>query len=345
MRLGRACNYMADFKVDALMIENPSDIFYLTNQWFSLATILLTPDTASLIVDGRYFEHAKKTVPCNVILAEKNVLGKELEKAKRVGFDSAFMTVDRSFAMQHSIPSKEWIPIPRPLKELRVCKDEGEIAALKEAARITSDGFRSILAKLKEGISEQELGLEFEIYCRRQGASKCSFDPIVAFGLNSAFPHYRTGKAHLQKNQIALFDLGSIVQNYAADMTRVFFFGQPASVLDRLYRLVKEAHDRAASAIRPGTRLGQLDEIVRSFFAKEGVEQLFSHGLGHGVGIDVHEHPVIRFDSEDRDLLLRPNMVFTIEPGLYLPGEGGVRYENTFVVTETGSENFYATVS
>jgi Xaa-Pro aminopeptidase len=340
-RFERAMKHLEEWKLEGLLIENPSDVFYLTGQWFSSARLLLAPGSASLLVDGRYFGQARAKVSCEVILAEKEALGFAMKGMKKVGVDSSFVTVEKAGLLQRSVPNKEWIPVPRPLKEMRVCKDSEEIEALRDAARVTAAGYAEVLKKLKEGVEEREIAIEFEYYCRKKGASKMSFEPIVAFGENSAYPHYRAGAAQLKKNQIALFDFGAVVSSYCGDMTRCFFFGQPQEELIRFYGLVGQAAAMAVAAIRPGVKVGNLDRIVREFFAKEGVEHLYSHSLGHGVGIDVHEYPLIRFDGEDRDLILKAGMVFTIEPGLYLPGLGGVRYENTYVVTESGSENLY----
>jgi Xaa-Pro aminopeptidase len=338
MRIERACKIASELKLDGLLIENPSDIFYITSIWFSTARLILKPGGATLIVDGRYFEDAKRKAPCEVVLSEKDSLSHAMKGLTKVGFDSAFVTVEKAAAL----PKKEWVPIPRPLKEMRVCKDLDEIQALKEAARVTAEGYREALKKLKEGIEEREIAIDFEFHSRKMGASKMSFEPIVAFGENSAYPHHRAGAAQLKRNQIVLCDFGANVSSYCGDMTRCFFFGEPQAEMERFYGLVKEAASLAVAKIRIGARLGDLDRTVRDFFAKNGVEHLFSHSLGHGVGIDVHEYPLLRFDGDDRDLILRAGMVFTIEPGLYLPGVGGVRYENTYIVTEIGSENLYA---
>lgn len=342
MRIARACGIVKQLKLDGLIIEHPSDLFYLNGQWFSAGRLVLKPDGAVLLVDGRYFGQAQGKVPCEVVLSEKDSLQNALKGLKKIGFDSAFLTVEKAGLMEKAAPHKEWVPVPRPLKTLRVIKDAEEIDALKRAASVTADGYRQALKKLSIGIEEQEVSLDFEIHCRQKGASKLSFEPIVAFGENSACPHYRAGRAKLKKNQIVLLDLGAVVDHYRGDMTRVFFFGEKEVELARFYGLVREAHDLAAAAARPGVRFGDLDRIVREFFAEEGVAPLFSHSLGHGVGIDVHEYPLVRFDGEDCDLILEEGMVFTIEPGLYLSGVGGVRYENTYLVRANGLENFYA---
>lgn len=343
MRIERVCKWVKEQKLDALLIENPADLFYLTGVLCSVGRLILKPEGAFLLVDGRYYEMAKKQgPPCEIVLAGKDALSEVLQSVKKVGFDSAFFTIDRYEALKTTIPRKEWVAVSKPLKNFRAFKDTGEIAALKRAARVTWEGYQKVLKNLKEGVTEMEIALDFELYCRRNGASKLTFEPIVAFGENSAYPHYRAGQARLKKNQIVLLDLGAVVDQYRGDMTRVFFFGEPHPDLERFYRLVQSAHDAAAAAVRPGIKIGDLDRIARSILAKEEVESLFTHALGHGVGLEAHEYPSVRADGEDRDLLLRPGMVFTIEPGLYLPGVGGVRYENTFAVTEHGAENFYA---
>ena len=343
MRIKRICEWVKERNLDALLIENPVDIFYLVGLWFSVARLILKPEGASLIIDGRYYELAKKKAPpCEIVLAGKDTLSESLKSVKKVGFDSAFLTIDRYESLNKTIPHKEWVPMSNPLRDFRLYKDTGEMAALKRAARVTWEGYQKALKSLKEGVTEMEIAIDFELHCRRNGASKLSFEPIIAFGENSAYPHYRAGQAKLKKNQIVLFDLGAVVDQYRGDMTRVFFFGEPHPDLERFYRLAQSAHDAAVAAICPGMKLGDLDRIARSILTKEGVESLFTHPLGHGVGLEAHEYPRVNANGEDRDLVLHPGMVFTIEPGLYLPGVGGVRYENTFAVTERGAENFYA---
>ena len=344
MRKNQVLQLMQHWSLDALLIENPVDVFYLTGMSASAAQVVFLAEESFLLVDGRYYEVAKQTVAqgYEIVLSNQEALSKTLGQVKTVGIDSAFLTVDRFERLQQSIPDKKWVSISRPLKSLRVCKEPSEIAKLKRAAETTRQGYLHILDQLQEGISEQELSLSFELYCKRHGASSLSFDPIIAFGENSAYPHHRAGASKLKKNQIVLLDLGAIVDRYRGDMTRVVFFGEPDPKLLQLYELVQSAYLAAFVAVRPGCRLGDLDRVARSVLAKEGVESLFTHGLGHGIGLETHEYPSVRETGDDRDLLLRPGMVFTIEPGLYLPGLGGVRYENTIAVTENGAENFYA---
>ncbi len=342
MRIEKSLALPASLSVEVLVIDNPIDIFYLTGQSFSLARLILSQKRgACLLVDGRYIAKAKQSLSFEVALSGKGVLGEKLHGAKKVGFDSAFTSVEGVEALKKIAKDVVWTPISNPLRSMRICKDATEIFALKKAAALTMAGCKKIFESLKEGVSEAELAWEFEVFCRTHGASGLSFPPIIAFGENSAFPHHRSSDTRLKKNQTVLFDLGAIVDHYCGDMTRVFFFGEPDAKIFKLYTLAKAAHDRAAAIARPGVKIGDLDLVVREFFSQEGVEALFSHGLGHGVGIEVHEPPTVRLDGADRDVPLATGMVFTIEPGLYLPGVGGVRYENTFAVIDGGIENFY----
>jgi Xaa-Pro aminopeptidase len=321
---------------ECLLLDNPVDLLYLTGLSVSLGRLVVFPDRSCLFVDSRYIEHAKREAPCEARLMQE--LAAYVQGARNIEFDSSFVTWDKYRAMDKMMPGKEWIPITKPLKELRAIKDINEIAALKRAAQLTCKGYRHIEALLKEGVVEDELALEFEIYCRRQGASKLSFPPIIAFGEQSSLPHYRAGKGRLKKNQIVLFDLGAVVDGYAGDMTRVTFFGRPDPQLEKDYYLVQRVRDLVVASIRPGIRFGDLDRMAREALRKEGVDSLFTHGLSHGVGLDVHEFPTLRLDGGDADIRLASGMVVTVEPGLYRPGRGGVRYEDTVLVTDDGAE-------
>jgi Xaa-Pro aminopeptidase len=227
------------------------------------------------------------------------------------------------------------------LKQLRVVKDATEIEALKKAAALTWQGYTFIKGLLKEGISEEELAFEFEFFVRKQGASGLSFDPIIAFGENSAYPHYRAGKATLQKNQIVLMDVGAVLDLYRGDLTRVVFFGEGDAQLSKMLEWTQQAQAKAIEIAKVGMTFGQLDEVARSVFAEQGVEEFFTHGLGHGIGLETHEFPNIRKTGPDKEVPLEAGMVFTVEPGLYRPGLGGVRWEDMVLMTKSGLERLF----
>lgn len=323
---------------DPCLIENGVDLFYLTGLSVSKGRLLVTKDEATLFVDGRYFERAKKEAPCPVCIWEDF---KKIEE-KRILFDSATTPYDQYLSLKKGSPLTEWIPTPSPLKWMRAIKEPREIAALKRAAQLTWKGYQRVLSLLKEGITEEELALEFEFFCRKNGASGMSFDPIIAFGENSAYPHYRAGKSRLQQNQVVLIDVGAVVDHYCGDMTRIHYFGKPDPHIVRFEQIVRAAQKKAVAHVKPGIKAGELDQLVQDEFLKANVKQLYIHGLGHGVGLECHEFPRLRFDGIDKDTILKPGMVFTVEPGLYQPGIGGVRWEDMVLVTETGHENFFA---
>jgi len=339
-RIQKLSHWVQQKQLDVLLIDNPVDLFYLTGLNLSLGRLAVSQKDATLFVDGRYLEIAKKKAPCAVMPADS--FTEHLKKQKTIGVDSSYVTLDGLEALKGQLLHKHWSFIAKPLKDFRVIKNSSEIASLKKAAELTWAGYKKILGCLKEGISEEELAFEFEFFCKKHGASALSFSPIVAFGENSAYPHHRAGKTKLQKNQIVLIDVGAVVDEYRGDMTRTLFFGEPDPKLYHFFLAVKEAQEKAVRAVRSGIAFGEIDRIARESLKKEGLEDLFTHGLSHGIGLETHEYPSLRIQGGDQKLILQLGMVFTVEPGVYLPGLGGVRYEDTVLVTEHGVENFFS---
>jgi Xaa-Pro aminopeptidase len=314
------------------LIQDPLDLYYLTGLMMTRGRLLASPAGAHLFVDGRYIEKAKQLAPCPVHLFEEQ----KNHFTSSMAFDSAAFTYDGYLTLKKEFPHTEWTPLPNPVKPLRAIKDTSEIALLRKAAQLTSIGYRHILSLLKVGVSEEEIALEFELFCRKNGASAISFNPIIAFGENSAYPHYRAGKTRLQNNQLVLCDMGAVVEHYHGDMTRMFHFGKIDPRLEHFEQLVREAQHKAIDAIKPGMLGSDVDKIVRMVFDRSNVKPLYIHSLGHGVGLDLHEEPRIYHERED--VVIQPGMVFTIEPGLYQPGLGGIRIEDMILVTEKGAE-------
>lgn len=314
------------------IIEDSADLFYLTGLELSKGRLLVRKEDATLYVDGRYFAAAKQKAVCQVALWDEFKQVKE----QKIGFDSATMTYDAYLVLQKTLPHVEWMAMSAPVKHLRAVKDVNEIAALNKAQALTLRGIQRVKELFREGVTEEELAFEFEFFCRKEGASGLSFESIIAFGEHGAYPHYRTSKAPLKKGQMVLIDAGAIVDHYHGDMTRVFSFGAPDPRVMQFELLVRQVQRQAIEMVKPGVLLGALDQAVQDSFEKANVKQLYMHSLGHGIGLETHEYPRLRFDGEDRALRLEPGMVFTIEPGLYQPGLGGIRIEDMILVTNTG---------
>ena len=361
-RISKLQKRMREKKIAGLILQDPISIFYLTGLSPSSGKLLITSENknkthskeshrkAFFFVDGRYFEALKKISPIPLFLlkekAFENFLEKNLKKRAVLAFDSAacnylaFETLKKSLQKMKK-SSFKLVPWDSPLKEIRTVKDATEIAKLKKSAKLNFAGFKHIKKLLKVGVTEEELAFEFEFFVRKRGAEKTSFDPIIAFGENSACPHHKTGAKKLKKNEVVLMDLGVVVDGYCSDMTRTFFFGKVDGRLQEIYEVVAKAKKAALAAVKEGLAVEKLEKISRSVIEKAGYGDFYLHGLGHGVGLEVHEFPALSKASPDKKAKLKEGMVIAIEPGIYLPGLGGVRIEDTVAVMKKGLVNFY----
>ena len=324
-----------EWNVDSFLIENPVDLLYLTGMKVSRGRLWVGPHESAFLVDGRYFAAAKIQSLCPVFLWE------DKPRMGRIGFDSSYTTIDGLSKLKKESTQAVFVPISRPLRLSRLIKDREEIKKLRKAAEITWDGIGHVKSLFREGVSERELAAEFDFFVRKKGADGLAFESIVAFGENSAFPHHRASDSCLLKNQIVLIDVGAVFANYCADVTRVFFFGEANPKLKQMLEIVRAASKEACKQIRPGVDIKTIGRLVADFLSKNGVEELMTHGLGHGIGLEGHESPLIRWDGEDQMMIFQENMAIAVEPGLYLPKLGGVRHENSGIVTARGFESFY----
>lgn len=350
-RLKKMQEKVGELGCDLCIIEHPTDLLYLTGLKLSSGKLLVQPKGAHLFVDGRYIQSAeeKKLVPVSLSKEMRMVDYVKRQRCKSIGFDSGFTTYDQYLGLQKLIAHAKkgtrnvlkLIPLSHPVRPLRLIKDPLELFWMRESAKLAWRGFEAVRKIIKEGVSEEYVARELEIFWKKQGGQGVAFEPIIAFGKNSAMPHHHSGDTILKKRELALIDIGVILNHYRSDMTRVLFHQKVSEELKRCYFLVRNAGRAALKMCKPGKKVADVDLAARKVFAKAGVEKLFVHSLGHGIGLDTHEYPKLKFDGEDRDLVLQPNMVITIEPGLYLPGKGGVRYEDTIIITEDGYENLY----
>lgn len=331
---------------EAFLVEDHVNLYYLTGLELSAGKLLVHIHGASLFVDNRYYELCKIKSPFPVELIETTSIEEPLgidpfRKMRTLGFDSTRTTLKTYLELQ-AIGARlniTLIPFDDPIGQLRMIKDESEIQALREAGALGSAGFDYLLTLLEVGITERQLAQELDIFWKRHGSKSVAFDPIIAFGANSSMPHYRVQDTPLKLNDIVLLDIGVNYRHYHSDMTRVVFFGEPDTKLQEIYFIVKEAQSKALEICKPGTLIGEIDKAARDYITASGYGKYFTHGLGHGVGLDIHEAPWIRNKLPNHETPLKKGMVITIEPGIYLPGIGGVRIEDCIAIEENGYEN------
>jgi Xaa-Pro aminopeptidase len=350
-RLAKLRRHIFALDFDGCIIENPIDLFYLTGLPLSSGLLFILQSDARLCVDGRYIEIAQRESPIPVILAkeEQIIAAFKGKRALKIAFDSKNTSCQRLSELRiltrkikkETGRSIALCPLPNVLKDLRVVKDNVELRYMRSSAKLLWEGYQHILGLIKTGVTEKFLALEFEIFCRRKGAEKLAFDPIIAFGEKSAMPHSSPSDGRLKKNDVILIDIGLVLNGYRSDMTRTVFHGEADPFLKKWYEIVKNAQKAALELCRPGISVKEVDEAATKVMAKEKASEYILHSLGHGIGLEVHESPRISASREDKDLLLQMGMVITIEPGLYFPKKGGVRYEDTIAITAKGYENFY----
>jgi Xaa-Pro aminopeptidase len=257
-------------------------------------------------------------------------------KLKRIGFESTSLVVSSHQSLVKKLANAaELIPLEDEIKNLRGIKDAQELASIRTAIDISSKAFLHINKSLKEGALEREMALEMEFFMRRSGAEAISFDIIFASGKRSALPHGIATNKRIKRGDFILIDFGSKYQGYHSDQTRTLVCGKPSSEQKKVYQVVKEAHDKAIEVIRQGIPIKKVDAAARDHIRENGYGEYFGHGTGHGIGLAVHEEPGINAESSG---LVQEGMIFTIEPGIYIPDWGGVRIEDMIRVTPQGAE-------
>jgi Xaa-Pro aminopeptidase len=336
---------MKQAKLNCCLIEQPLELFYFTGLRLSAGRLLVHSKDVMLLVDGRYLQIAEEKSPYHISLdgPDKFLAFCQSHRIRRLGFDGRHTSHDRFLSLERTLKkAKCELVASTPLfKNARAVKDKEELAKMQKSAALLWKGYQFIRVSLKTGVKEKEVAKRFEIFCLERGADRLSFEPIIAFGPNSAMPHYRSQSTRLKEGDIVLIDIGVCLDNYHSDMTRVLFHKKQDPYLRRLLDIAKRSQQSALALCRPGVKIKQLDMAARKVMCEENVEDLFVHSLGHGIGLEVHEYPRIKFDGEDKDDELESGMVFTVEPGLYVPGIGGVRYEDTVIITPTGHKNLY----
>jgi Xaa-Pro aminopeptidase len=341
LRLSKLRDELTRRKLDAYLIQDRMDQYWTTGFSGEDGPVLLTQRAVVLLTDGRFDEAAAREAPyARKVLRKKRTPDETMRevhrcKVAKLGFNPDHMCVSEFNVLKKLAAATRLVPTAGFMTPYRACKDAGEVNRLRVAIRVAEQAFERVRAWLRPGQTEREIAAQLVYEMQKLGAQGETFPSIVAVGANSSLPHYEPGSAKLVENEILLLDWGARVDWYGSDLTRVLCLGSMPDRLKEVFRVVREAHDRAIEAVRPGIKARAVDAVARGIIQKAGYGKLFNHGLGHGLGIAVHELPRVNKITKE---VLKPGMVFTIEPGIYLPGVGGVRLEDDVVVTETGCE-------
>lgn len=339
IRISRLQQNFPAYKIDSLFFLNMSNIRYLSGFTGSDGAFLLSSGNAILLVDGRYTTQAKLEVKNVQVIEYKDKIEgivqavKELN-LKRIGFEAFSTTVETYNQLTKRLRNKVLVPLSDELKLLRAYKDETEILLMKKAADISSAAILLLINEIKSGCTEKELALQLELNALQSGADQIAFETIVAAGDNSALPHARPTDRKIKKGDFIVIDFGVKYGGYCSDETCTIAFGKLTDKQKNVYQIVKNAHDRTLDFIKADISASDINNCARSVFGKK-YGRYFSHATGHGVGLEVHEAPRLASNSND---ILKPQMVVTIEPGLYIPGLWGIRIEDTVLVKKNSCE-------
>lgn len=357
-RLGAVRAHARAAGLDAMLITHLPNVRYLTGFAGTAATAIVATDRAKLLVDSRYAAAAHALAGAGELFdvlvasrsADEEAVGVlQALGSRRIGIEAGSMVVGRFTRLSAAIATSRdsegdsscpaLVPTERMVEQVRVVKDAAEIATIREAARRLSTVARDVRGYVTPGRSEREIAADVDAAVRHAGFERAAFETIVASGPNSALPHARPGPRVLGTGEPVVLDFGGVYDGYCVDLTRTLCVGACTPDLRRLFAAVAEAHAAAIAAVRPGIAASEVDGAARTTLARYGLAEAFGHGTGHGLGLEVHEEPrLTRAGLAHPDATLVPGMVFTIEPGAYMPGVGGVRIEDDVVVTESGAD-------
>lgn len=341
LRLTRLREVMENNGLESLLITGPVNRRYMTGFTGSSGYVFVTCNRAMLLTDFRYMTQALEQAPHFEIIEYKpkmiNTLQHILSKngIRRLGIEQAHISLATYLTYQSKLEGIELIPVSGIVEDLRIIKDKEELTIIHGAAELVDRTFSHIVPFIKPGVSERHLALELELFMRKQGATSIPFDTIVASGERSALPHGVASDRIIQSNEFITLDFGALYNGYCADMTRTVFVGKPTDKHYEVYHIVLEAQLHALTHIRPGMMACEADALARGIIQGYGYGDQFGHSTGHGLGMEVHEYPTLAPSS---DTVLMAGMAVTVEPGIYIPGFGGVRIEDDIIITEDGIE-------
>jgi Xaa-Pro aminopeptidase len=341
MRLAKLRARFDELGVDALLVTQPQNRRYLSGFTGSAGTLLISRATAVLMTDSRYWEQAGMQAPAFELFRSTKLFNDHLAEfleqgghPRRVGVESAAMTIEQydSIKSVEGIEA-EWVLTRKAVEDIRAVKDAEELEKMRKAVALGDDGFNYLCSVLRPGMTEREAAWELEVYLRTHGADALSFDPIIASGPNGAMAHHRPGDRVIQRGEPIVIDMGVMIDGYCSDLTRTISLGNSNAKFAEVYEVVRRAQQAALDGIHAGMSGVDADALARKSIEGAGFGENFGHGLGHGVGLAVHEAPSAGRLSKDT---LPDGATLTVEPGVYLPGWGGVRIEDLVVVGEKG---------
>jgi Xaa-Pro aminopeptidase len=341
-RIHKLQTILSEIKLPAFITGDLPSIRYLTGFSGSSAWLVITARQSIFLTDFRYQEQIRNEVTASIkIITKKRITAelaglKVLSQINRIGFQADKMSFAVFQEFKAAVPNKKWLPLKDPVKNLRLVKDMGEIAALQKAIDITQQAFQEILPLIKPGVSEIDLAGELEYRLRKKGSPQPAFPTIVASGARSVLPHGSASLKKINHGDFVVFDFGGMWKGYCGDFTRTIVVGRANREKKKIYQTVLKAQSAALAAVRDNITARELDSVARQVIQKAGYDKYFGHGLGHGIGLEVHEDPRISQLSTDT---LHTGMVHSIEPGIYVPSLGGVRIEDVVVVEKNGCRN------
>lgn len=339
-RRQRLIERCSEKKLDGYLTFDRQDVYYLTGFPAEGAFLLASKEGSTLFVPLLLREQTKSLLKDEpeLLVSSSGKLLKSLAQTigknylKRIGYDSAKLPVALWEELRH-IRKGCWQPLPSFVLRQRSIKDQTEIEAISRACKIAIQSYETCWKNLQAGESEKSCAHQLEELFYKNGSPKPAFETIVAFGENAAYPHHVATDKRLSANMVVLMDCGSSVEGYRSDLTRTAFFGKMTARFQKIYRIVEKAQQEGIAAVRDGISAGKIDFICREVIRKEGYGDYFVHGTGHGLGLEIHEPPRLGVRSKE---ILKTGMVVTVEPGIYLPGEFGVRIEDTLLVQKNG---------
>ncbi|MBO8128491.1 MAG: aminopeptidase P family protein [Peptococcaceae bacterium] len=341
-RIAKLRERMVQKDLPAFLVSSSSNRRYLSGFTGTAGSLLISLEKAFLLTDFRYVEQARAQCPgWEIVRVDKDfyeslatILGDY--QIDKLGFEVDYITFHQYQQMREAFKGVSLEPLKGLVEELRVVKDEEEIAAIARAVRLIDKTFEYVMNHIRPGRIEREVVLELEFFARRAGATGMSFETILASGERAALPHGVASGKVINKGDLVVLDCGAVLDGYCSDFTRSLVAGAaPAPWQQEIYNIVLEAQEIGLETLRAGVKGSEVDSAVRNYIAKYGYEEYFGHSTGHGLGIDVHEEPRL---SAVSDRVLEEGMVVTVEPGIYLPGKGGVRIEDVAVVRKNGCE-------